>query len=108
MERRKQRRQSVAFPLEIFQVGEEPIFRVETTRDMSSGGGVSFYSSESLPLGSKVKYRLTLSGGSRPVVIDCVGRVLRCGAAPSAMAKAPYEIAVTMESYRFIAAMTAS
>jgi hypothetical protein len=89
--------------MEIFQIDEEPSFRLETTRDMSSAGGVSFWSNQSLSIGREVRYRVTLSGGQSPIAIDCKGRVLRCDPARNPDAKSRYEIAVTMERYRFLA-----
>lgn len=87
-------------PLHIFRVGDEKMYRVEKTRDISSGG-VCFLSSEEITVGDRIDYMITLSGSNPPVRIRCLGKVLRSRAGDG---DAPFEVAVTMERYSFVKA----
>ena len=73
--------------------------RAEKTRDISSGG-VCFLSSESVEVGGRVEYVITLSGSHPPVCIRCLGKVLRSKSPREA--ESLYEVAVTMERYQFV------
>ena len=85
-------------PLQILQVGDERVNRVEKTRDISSGG-VCFLSKDEVEVGGRIEYLITLSGSNPPVRIRCLGKVLRSQKAASETA---FEVAVTMERYQFI------
>jgi hypothetical protein len=85
-------------PLHIFQVGDEKVYRIEETRDISSGG-VCFLSGDEISIGDRVDYMITLSGSNPPVRIRCLGKVLRSNQPETA---APFEVAVTMERYSFV------
>jgi len=85
-------------PLHIFRVGDEKVYRVEQTRDISSGG-VCFLSSEEIGVGDRVDYMITLSGSNPPVRIRCLGKVLR---SQKGAGNSSWEVAVTMERYSFV------
>jgi hypothetical protein len=87
-------------PLQIVQVGSEKVNRTEQTRDISSGG-VSFFSQESVMVGGRIEYWITLSGSNPPVRIRCLGKVLRSQRQEDE--EPGYEVAVTMERYQFMA-----
>jgi hypothetical protein len=86
-------------PLQIVQVGAAKVNRTEQTRDISSGG-VCFMSHESVEVGGRIEYWITLSGSNPPVRIRCLGKVLR--SRKPGEGQAPYEVAVTMERYQFM------
>jgi hypothetical protein len=101
MERRKRIRQNVEIPLEIFRIGEQNIAWMETTRNISSGGGVCFRSKRACDVGVRVEYSVTLSPVNPPVKINCRGRVVRCIETGDAEGQSEFEIALTMERYEF-------
>jgi PilZ domain-containing protein len=100
-ERRRRARQQVELPLAILRIAGERIERHETTRDISSGGGVSFRSTQPLSVGDAVEYTIVLSGGNAPITIYCCGKVNRC-TRDRAGDSATLDIAMTMERYRFM------
>jgi hypothetical protein len=86
-------------------LGDQPVDRIEKTRDISSAG-VCFLSPTAVEVGGKIEYLITLSGNNPPVRIRCLGKVLR--SKPTADAPvadgAPFEVAVTMDRYQFVRA----
>ena len=113
MEQRRTQRYKLELPLQIVQVGEHKVTRTEQTRDISSGG-VSFLTGDGVDVGGRIEYIITLSGrvpsgsgsggntpsgGTPPVRIRCLGKVLRSQRAEGG---GPYEVAVTMERYQFV------
>jgi hypothetical protein len=88
-------------PLQIVQVGDQRVDRIEKTRDISSGG-VCFLSPNNVEVGGRIEYLITLSGSNPPVRIRCLGKVLR-SMQPLASADVPeFEVAMTMERYQFV------
>ena len=87
-------------PVQILQVGEQKVNRVEKTRDISSGG-VCFVSRNEVEVGGRIEYVITLAGSTPPVRIHCLGKVLR-SRRPGA--DDGFEVAVTMERYQFVRA----
>ena len=73
--------------------------RKERTRDISSGG-VCFVSPTDVEVGGRIEYLITLCGNSPPVMIRCLGKVLR--SRQPAPASPEYEVACTMERYQFV------
>ena len=100
MEQRRAQRFKLQLPLQILQVGSEPVNRTEKTRDISSGG-VCFISSNRVDVGGRIEYVITLSGSNPPVRIRCLGKVLRTQ--PPAE-DGTFEVAMTMERYSFVRA----
>jgi len=99
LEQRRTQRYKLQLPLHILQVGERRVNRAEKTRDISSGG-VSFLSPDSVEVGGRIEYLITLSGSNPPVRIRCLGKVLR-----SRHPQDPtdlFEVAMTMERYSFV------
>jgi hypothetical protein len=86
--------------LQILQLGGTKLNRVEKTRDISSRG-VCFVSANSVDVGGRIEYVITLSGSNPPVRIRCLGIVLR---SQKPVSDGPYEVAVTMERYQFVRA----
>jgi len=87
-------------PLHILQVGENRVDRAEKTRDISSGG-VCFLSPDSVEVGGRIEYLITLSGSTPPVRIRCLGKVLR-SRSPQPTKADMFEVAMTMERYSFV------
>jgi len=87
-------------PLQIVQLGDQRVDRIERTRDISSGG-VCFVSPTNVEVGGRIEYLITLSGNNPPVRIRCLGKVLRSNQ-PAATEGPQYEVAVTMERYQFV------
>ncbi|MDP9170675.1 MAG: PilZ domain-containing protein [Acidobacteriota bacterium] len=98
MDQRRSQRYSLQLPLEILQVGDARVSRVEQTRDISSGG-VCFLSPAQVEVGGKIEYVITLSDNNPPVRIRCLGKVLRSRPAAS---DSVFEVAVTMDRYQFV------
>ena|SRR5207248_7641823 len=92
-------------PLQIVQLGEQRVNRIEQTLNISSGG-VCFYSAVPIDPGTRIEYLITLSGTQPPVRIRCLGKVLRCQLPPGQVVgeDTPCEIAVTMERYQWVRA----
>jgi hypothetical protein len=86
-------------PLQILQLGDQRVNRVEQTRDISSMG-VCFFSRAEIEIGDRIEYVITLSGSTPPVRIRCLGKVLRSSL--SSEDRAQFEVAVTMERYQFV------
>jgi hypothetical protein len=86
-------------PVRIIQAGPEKVNRTEETRDISSGG-ICFLSHREVEVGGRIEYLITLSSGNPPVRIRCFGKVLR--SREQARNEVPFEVAVTMERYRFM------
>jgi hypothetical protein len=100
LEQRRTQRYKLQLPLQILQVGSQPVSRAEKTRDISSGG-VCFVSSHKVDVGGRIEYIITLSGSNPPVRIRCLGKVLRSHPPGD---DGVYEVAVTMERYSFVRA----
>lgn len=104
MEQRRTQRYKLELPLQIIELGGQPVNRMEQTRNISSGG-VCFISPERVEVGNRIEYLITLSGSNPQVRIRCLGKVLR-SFQPDVRAEGDpqYEVAVTMERYQFIRA----
>ena len=100
MEQRRTQRYKLQLPLQILQVGEQRVNRIEQTRDISSGG-VCFISENHVDVGGRIEYVITLSGAHPPVRIRCLGKVLRAAKRDQ---QRDFEVAITMERYQFIRA----
>ena len=87
-------------PLQILQLGDQPVNRTQRTRDISSGG-VCFFSPTEVEVGGRIEYLITLSGSTPPVRIRCLGKVLR-SMKPAVAEPSEFEVAVTMERYQFV------
>jgi PilZ domain len=98
LDQRRTQRYRLQLPLQILQLGDQRVNRVERTRDISSGG-VCFLTPSAVDVGGRIEYVITLSGSSPPVRIRCLGKVLR---SHRRSADLPYEVAVTMERYQFV------
>jgi hypothetical protein len=104
LEQRRTQRYKLQLPLHIVQIGEHRLNCAGKTRDISSGG-VCFLSSESVEVGGRIEYLITLSGTTPPVRIRCLGKVLRSTHPRDAQDPASdpmYEVAMTMERYQFV------
>ncbi|HWF11001.1 MAG TPA: PilZ domain-containing protein [Bryobacteraceae bacterium] len=99
LEQRRTQRYRLQLPLQIVQLGNERVNRIEQTRDISSGG-VCFFSPTDVEVGGRIEYLITLSGSNPPVRIRCLGKVLR--SMPSRPETPHYEVAVTMDRYQFV------
>lgn len=100
LEQRRAQRYKLQLPLQIIQLGDRRVNRVEQTKDISSGG-VSFLSPVEIESGNKIEYIITLSGTNPPVRIRCLGKVLRSDAQAGASEPA-WEVAVSMDRYQFV------
>jgi hypothetical protein len=100
LEQRRTQRYRLQLPLQILQLGDQRVNRIEKTRDISSGG-VCFVSPTDVGVGEKIEYLITLSGSNPPVRIRCLGKVLR-SSQPATGDTHEFEVAVTMERYQFV------
>lgn len=101
MERRQITRSSCELPLNIVQVGSRSTSWFEQTLNISSNGGVCFHSRRRLIPGDKIFYILTLSEAeSAQIKLTCSGIVVRCRPVSSG-SPGVFEVAMTMERYRF-------
>ena len=87
-------------PLHILQLGENRVDLAVKTRDISTGG-VCFFSDDTVEIGGRIEYLITLSDTTPPVRIRCLGKVLR-SQRRSEVAVDSFEIAVTMDRYEFV------
>jgi hypothetical protein len=101
LEQRRTQRYRLQLPLQIVQLGDQKVNRIERTRDISSGG-VCFWSPTDVEVGGRIEYLITLSGSNPPVRIRCLGKVLR--SMQPASSGPQFEVAVTMERYQFVRA----
>jgi hypothetical protein len=103
LEQRRTQRYRLQLPLQILQIGDRRLNRSEKTRDISSGG-VSFFSNDSIEVGGRIEYVITLSGSTPAVRIRCLGKVLRSlnGGSEGTHPEGTHEVAVTMERYSFV------
>ena len=85
-------------PVHIVQVGSQRTNQIGYTRDISSGG-VCFLSDGEVEIGGRIEYLITLSNGTPPVKIRCLGKVLRSRHSEEA---SHFEVAATMERYQFM------
>lgn len=102
MEQRRTQRYRLQLPLQIVQLGDQRVNRLEKTRDISSGG-VCFSSPTEIEVGDRIEYLITLSGSRPPVRIRCLGKVLRTRR-PEEPTDGEFEVAVTMDRYQFVRA----
>jgi hypothetical protein len=100
VQQKRARRYPLQLPLHIILLGDQHVDRTELTMDISSGG-VCFLSPAAVDVGERIEYLITLSGTNPPVRIRCLGNVLR-SRSRSGSANGPYNVAVTMERYRFV------
>lgn len=70
------------------------------TADISAGG-VLFHSESTLPVGSSIEFTIDLPGpvvgSSTDVLVNCVGRVVRCSKHNSG----PADVAAVIDDYSF-------
>ncbi len=99
MEQRRSQRYKLQLPLQIIGLDGRKVNRTERTRDISSGG-VCFVSPTGVEVGGRIEYLITLSGDNPPVMIRCLGKVLR--SQQPASTSGQYEVACTMERYQFV------
>jgi hypothetical protein len=100
LERRGPRRFSLSLEMKIVDINGQPVARMARTRNMSSGGGVSFLCGESLSVGSIIRYFVTLAAPPQLVRLSGAGRVVRCIEREAAAKGEAFEIAVTMDTYQ--------
>lgn len=100
VDRRGQRRFSLSLEMKIVEINGQPVARVARTRNVSSGGGVSFLCGESLSVGSIIRYFVTLSAPPQLVRLSGAGRVVRCIERQPPAKGETFEIAVTMDNYQ--------
>ena len=98
LEQRRTQRYDLQLPLQIVKMGEKRMNRVETTRDISSGG-VCFMCPEQLEVGGRIEYVVTLSNNYPPIRIRCLGKILR---SEKTALDSPFEVAVSMDRYQFM------
>src|SRR5260370_3170359 len=87
-------------PLHILQLGEQRVARFVRTRDISTGG-VSFLSDDTVEVGGRIEYLITLAESNPPVRIRCLGKVVRSERREETDTQ-DFEVAVTMERYQFV------
>jgi len=100
VDRRGPRRFSLSLEMKIVEINSQPVARIARTRNLSSGGGVSFLCGESLSVGSIVRYFVTLSPPPQLVRLSGAGRVVRCVERQPCAKGEAFEIAVTMDNYQ--------
>jgi hypothetical protein len=100
LEQRRAQRYKLQLPLQILQLGDRQVDRVELTKDISSGG-VLFESPHQIEPGGRIEYIITLSNTNPPVRIRCLGKVLR-SQKPAEGRDLQWEVAVTMDRYHFV------
>ena len=68
-----------------------------------SSSGVLFTADREPDLGGPIEYVITLNADtSQPVVLRCIGKVLRAEPAQGANLARAYQIAATLERYEFV------
>ena len=100
MEQRRTQRFQLHLPLHILQLGENRVDLAVKTRDISTGG-VCFFCDDTVEIGGRIEYLITLSETTPPVRIRCLGKVLR-SQKRSEVADNNFEVAVTMDRYQFV------
>lgn len=101
MERRKIARTNCEFPLKILRIGGSETLRPERTTNISLKGGICFRSARPLDVNQRVEYDLTVSQGPSPLRLLCAGHVVRCSRVRDDRGRGHFDIALTMERYRF-------
>lgn len=100
VDRRGQRRFSLSLEMKIVDINGQPVVHMARTRNLSSGGGVSFLCGESLSVGSVIRYFVTLSPPPQLVRLSGAGRIVRCVERSTDVKNESFEIAVTMDTYQ--------
>ncbi|MGB9610015.1 MAG: PilZ domain-containing protein [Bryobacteraceae bacterium] len=98
-EKRRSRRYELRLPVEIFQIGGQPVSVSLQTVNISSRGALIADPDEKLRRGQSVEYRIylpTASEGAK-VYVHCLGAVVRRDATRKAAA-------VTLQRYEFVRA----
>ena len=91
-------------PLSITRAGTERMALAGFTKNISSSG-VLFTAQAEPGLGGPIEYIIRLiDAGTQPVVLRCVGKILRFERAPSMSSEGElfYQIAATLERYEFV------
>jgi PilZ domain len=102
MEQRRNRRFTLQLPLSITRTGSERVTVAGFTKNISSTG-VLFTSGHEPDLGGPIEYVITLNhGGSQPVSLRCVGKVLRSEKIPDGSEVTAFQVAATLERYEFV------
>jgi hypothetical protein len=104
MEQRRTRRFKLELPMSITRAGAARLSLAAKTKNISSTG-VLFTAPKEPDLGGAIEYVITLNHeGPQPVLIRCVGKVLRTEPAPrlTSQAAPDFEIAATLERYEFV------
>lgn len=103
MEQRRTRRFQLELPLSITRSGTARITLSGLTRNISSSG-VLFTAGDEPDLGVPIEYLITLHReGPHPVVLRCVGKVLRSEYTPSSGDPGgAFRIAATLERWEFV------
>ncbi len=104
MEQRRTRRFQLELPVSITRSGTARVTFSGLTRNISSTG-VLFTAGGEPDLGVPIEYIIQLHrGGTHPVSLRCMGKVIRSEHAPPGAAEpgGPFRIAATMERWEFI------
>jgi hypothetical protein len=99
-DRRGPRRFSLSLEMKIVEINGEPVVRMARTRNLSSGGGISFLCGEPLGVGSIVHYFVTLLAPPQLVRLSGAGRIVRCIERHPFAKGESFEVAVTMENHQ--------
>ena len=94
-------RSSIRFPLHLpLAVRAESREQYTETRDISSGG-ISFHADFGVQVGSIIQFTIAMPavivGSSKDVLVNCVGRVVRCSPHGDRS-----EVAAVIDEYKFI------
>jgi PilZ domain-containing protein len=94
-------RSAVRFPIQLpVAIRSESGTYKATTEDISAGG-VLFHTDSPLVVGSTIEFTINLPaivvGSSRDVLVNCVGRVVRCSEENSG----PADVAAVIDDYSF-------
>ena len=94
-------RSAVRFPIELpVSIRTESGTYEAMTRDISAGG-VLFHSEAALAVGSTIEFTINMPGSvvgsSTDVLVNCVGRVVRCSKEKSGQA----DVAAVIDDYSF-------
>lgn len=105
-DQRRSKRFALQLPVELIRAASTPITRIETTKNLSSGG-VLFTSDSQMDVGEPIEYCIVLPSGQKSgedVRLRCLGKVVRLelaatdGESPSKR----FAVAATVERYEFI------
>ena len=86
--------------MSITRIGDESVPIFALTKNISSGG-VLFTSEREPDVGISIEYFITLGPPQQSLTLHCDGHVVRCQKA-SGWEQSAYEVAASMERYRFV------